>query len=241
MKRFSFLLFAASLVAAFSFTACSDDDDPDTNTGTANVMVVHGVADAPNVDVLFNDAVTGLTNVPYNNTIAAGGYTAVDAVTGLKIGIAATGTTTPVAELSGVDLADGQNYTVIAHGSLAGNSVALSAVGDDLTAPASGNAAIRVGHYSFDAPAVDVLLLTNTGDTVGTNLNAATSNLAYPSMTGFLEVPGGDYVLALGAAGSTDVVFEIGAVNLTAGKKYTAVAQGSFALGSFTVRLIENN
>ena len=58
--KFLTLLLAASALTA----ACSDDDDNTGPEGEARVRVVHASPDAPDVDVLLDDAEV-LGDVPY--------------------------------------------------------------------------------------------------------------------------------------------------------------------------------
>ena len=105
------LKFLALLLAAVTLTgACSDDDNTGPD-GQARVRVVHASPDAPNVDVLLDDAEV-LSDVPY---LTASGYLEAPADNhNLKVN--AAGTTTTVIDAD-VSLADGSDYTVIASGS----------------------------------------------------------------------------------------------------------------------------
>src|SRR3954452_20792486 len=70
LKLLTLLLAATAMTAA-----CSDDNDNTAPEGEARVRVVHASPDAPNVDVLVDDAKV-LSDVPY---LAASGYLAVPA------------------------------------------------------------------------------------------------------------------------------------------------------------------
>lgn len=78
---------------------------------------------------------------------------------------------------------------------------------------------VRVVHLSPDAPAVDVYA---NGAAVGVN------NVAFPSGTGYLEVPSGDYTFEVAPAGTTyaDAVPVALTATLEPGVSYTAIAHG---------------
>jgi hypothetical protein len=83
------LKFLTLLLAAGALTAaCSDDDDNTGPEGRARVRVVHASPDAPDVDVLLDDAEV-LSDVPY---LTASDYRDVPAGN-LNLKVNAAGTT----------------------------------------------------------------------------------------------------------------------------------------------------
>ncbi|HQP34659.1 MAG TPA: DUF4397 domain-containing protein [Polyangiaceae bacterium] len=136
---------------------------------------------------------------------------------------------------AGVACSDDDDTTPGAGGSAgtAGGAGAagLSDAGPDGTAgaagggaDAAGNARLRVVHASSDAPAVDVYAKGNATPLV--------ANLAYGKASSYLELPAGSYQVELRAAGAspTDApAFETPALEVLAGKTYTAIAAGSLA------------
>lgn len=88
---------------------------------------------------------------------------------------------------------------------------------DDAKGAQGDDAKIRAAHAVPDAPAVDVLV---DGDVV-------VEELAFGEVTGYLEVPAGEYDLALNDAGTDDTVFEA-TVELAA-VDYTAAAIGNLS------------
>ena len=110
LKLLTLLLAATALTAA-----CDDDDDNTGPEGEARIRAVHASPDAPEVDVLLDDAEV-LSDVPY---LAASGYLETSAGDhNLKVN--AAGTTTTVIDADAT-LADGTDYTVIASGLVAGD------------------------------------------------------------------------------------------------------------------------
>ena len=116
----------------------------------------------------------------------------------------------------------GTMTTVAATGSLA--ELVPQVIADD-PAPTVENAQVRVAHLAL-APAVDIAI--KDGDVV-------IANLAYPDNSGYLDVPPGSYTFEVRAAGTEDVVTEVGPLALAAGTSSTAFAVGDLAAGSFAV------
>ncbi len=207
-------------VAALGLVACSDDDgfSPDTRP---QVRVVHASPDAPNVDVLVEDA-TILTNVPY---LGASRFLRADAGT-RRVRVTATGGTPTVIDAN-VDLATGGVYTIIATGLL--SDIQPLVIEDDPNAPTAGQAKIRVVHGAPSAPTVDVYATA-----VGADIDTATpvlTNVPFRAFSGYLEVPAGTYQLRVTPAGTKDVAIS---ANLTvvAGQIRTVVARDAVGGGS---------
>lgn len=204
------LFLTVSLFAAFSFTACSDDDPvtPDP-TPTAKVMVVHASPDAPGVDLLVDNVIAG-SNLTFPNST---GYLEVEAGTrNVKVNVTGSQTT-----VIGADLNIAAN---IAYSTFAVNTVAnlepLIFI-DNLAAPASGKAHVRFIHLSPDAPAVDITLTDGT---------VIFSNVAFKGSVDFTPLDAGTYPLQVRVAGTSTVALELGNITLQAGKIYTVFARG---------------
>ncbi len=103
-----------------------------------------------------------------------------------------------------------------------------AAAGDDGD---DGEAGLRVAHASPDAPAVDVLV---DGD-------VAVEGLAFREVTDYLELPTGEYEVAVTVSGTDTTVFGPADVDLD-GEDYTAVALGEVSSDdtAFTVSLFED-
>jgi hypothetical protein len=203
------LLFAATTLT----TACSDDDNTGPE-GEARVRVVHASPDAPDVDVLVDDAeVVG--DVSY---LTASDYLEVPAGDhNLKVN--AAGTTTTVID-EDVSLVDGTDYTVIASGLLA--AIEPIVLEDDNSAPAAGNARVRAVHAAASAPAVDVYVTAPGADLA--SANPVLANLGFGDVADYLDVPAGDYQVRLTLAGSKTVAIDGGTLGLSSGQVRTAIA-----------------
>lgn len=175
----------------------------------AKVRVIHASPDAPAVDVFVNGNAV-LTNVgffaasPYLD-LAAGTYRVQVAPTGAGAGSAVID--------ANVTIEAGKAYTIAAVGPVA--SIKPQIIVDNLSAPAAGQAKVRVYHFSPDAPAVDVKLANGT---------TLISNLAFPDASNYLEVPAGTYDLQVTPAGGSAVVINLPGTKVDAGQIYSVFA-----------------
>lgn len=209
-------------VAALGLAACSDDNDPIAPVqATAQVRVVHGSPDAPNVDVLVDDA-TALTNVAYR-----GASDFLEVASGTRrIRVRATGTATTVIDAN-VPLDEDGSYTVIATGLLAG--IQPLVIRDTLTAPATGQAKVRVVHAAPAAALVDVYVTAP-----GADITAATpvlTDVPFRGVSNYLSVAAGQYQIRVTTANTTTVAIDA-TVTLTAGQIRTIVATDAVGGGA---------
>jgi hypothetical protein len=198
-----------------------EDDTSEPDGDTARVRLVHASPDAPAVDVttggsaLFEDAAYGdaaTVEVP------AGTYT-------LRIRGATETNDGDVVAVQPIEVTGGTAYTVFAGGYL----VPGDAPGDEpfgLTAVVDAGAGgglvdparVRVGHFSPDAPNVDVSV----------DGAAVLEDVPYRALSEYLTVPSGTRSVAITAAGDPDTsVFE-GDVELGAAD-YTVAAVGELS------------
>ncbi|NTU77851.1 MAG: DUF4397 domain-containing protein [Chloroflexales bacterium] len=182
--------------------------------GTAKVRVVHASPDAPAVDVFVNDN-KALTNVPFFTAsdyldLPAGSYRVQVTPTGQPASAAVIDATATIEA--------GKAYTIAATGPVA--SIKPTIIVDDLSAPASGKAKIRVYHFSPDAPAVDVKPAGG---------NALITGLAFPNASDYLEVPAGSYDLQVTPTGEGTVVIDLPDTAVEAGKIYSVFATNNVA------------
>lgn len=181
----------------------------------ADVRVVHAIPDAPPVDVAV-DGATVLDEFPFG---AVSPY--VDLEKGsydVTVSADADGATVTVfdTELS-VDA--NTDYTVAATGTLGdGPAPALVPFVDDNDPAPADAARVRAVHLSPDAPAVDVAVADGP---------ALVEDLAFRAASGYVEVPGGDYTLAIRPAGADpgEAVYTFDA-SLANATTYSAFALG---------------
>src|SRR6476620_4825114 len=193
LKLLTLMMAATALTAA-----CSDDDNNTAPEAQSRVRVVHASPDAPNVDILLDDAKV-LSDVPY---LASSSYLETSAGDhNLKVNAAGTVTTAIDAN---VTLADGTDYTVIASDLVA--QITPIVLQDDNTAPAAGNARVRAIHGAPSAPTVDVYVTAP-----GADLETATpvlTNVAFGDVADYLEVPAGEYQVRVTPAGTKTVAID---------------------------------
>lgn len=96
-----------------------------------------------------------------------------------------------------------------------GTGTAVLVGGVNPVSAEDGDAKLRAAHAVPDAPDVDVLV----------NGNVAVADLAFGEVTGYLEVPAGEYEVAINVAGTSTTVFS--ATIELAADDYTAAAIGN--------------
>ncbi len=187
----------------------------------ALVRILHG-ADAPNVDI-YVDGAAAVTDLAFG---ANTGYVSLPGGEYLIQVTAAGAALAPenVVLEATVPFEAGSMTTVVATGNL-DDGVGAQLVADT-PAPAADMTQIKVGHMSWDAPAVDIA--ADGGDVI-------VPGLEFPNVTDYLSVPGGAYDLEVRVAGTTDVALDIDELELLNGVAYSAYAIGSIANGSLTV------
>lgn len=185
----------------------------------ANVRVVHGVSDAPAVDIIANNALTLFNGVAFPDVT---GYVAVDPGTYL-IDVAVDSDNAIVAiDDAEITLEQGQFYTALANSDLA--SIGLDLV-TDMPRPLATAAKVRIFHASPDAGDVDIYVTTD-GDIANVEPTFAAVPFTTPMLTetGYVELAAGDYFVTVTGAGSKTAAIETGMLSLETNKVYTAIA-----------------
>ncbi len=209
LARLTGLVVAGAMLLSFAAPASAAD--------TAMVRVLHASPDAPAVDVFLDDtAVSALTNVPFG---IISGYLEIPAGAH-NVKVYATGTTTGAVINADVTVAAGKMYTIAATGAVA--SITAQVI-EDAPSPSCTTAQVRVIHFSADAPAVDV---ATTG---AAPADAVVKSLAYPTASGYLNLPGGSYDLEVRLAGTTTVALPLPGVAIADCNSYSVFAVGSAA------------
>lgn len=212
---------SAALVAALALAAVAS---PVAAADHAMVRVLHGSPDAPNVDIYVNGNPVGapLANLAFGDLSAyvplpAGSYD-------IKVCAVAPNETVCPIDLPDTTVAAGTKYTIAAVDVLA--SITHQLIVDE-PSPKTGEAEVRVVHFSPDTPAVDVL--TQDGGNIGIN------GLTYPNYTAYAEFPPATYDLKVCAAGDPDTCpLDLPPLPLESGKSYSVFAIGSFPGDSLT-------
>jgi len=213
---------------------------------TANVRVVHASSGAPAVDLFLNGSTTAaITNLAFGSTSPTTGYTPIPAVS-TTVKVSATGTPASAAVFTSpafTPTANG-NFTVVALGKLTGTpAFTLGVFPDDLTAPSSGNAKVRVIHAASTVTGVDVYA---SAVSAAPAAPAVFTNLTFGNASTYASVPAGAYKVSVFGTGANPATataaITIPTVTLIAGKIYTAVAlDPAPTLTAPTVLLLTDN
>jgi hypothetical protein len=220
----SYSAFAVGSLADESFTVV-----PAVDAQLAAVRVLHGSADAPNVDVYANGSAV-LTDVPFGAVsdylyVPAGEY---------RIQVVPTGATLeegPVVIDAPLTFEGGTMTTVAATNVLA---EITPKVITDAPKPKQDKAQVRVVHLSADAPEVDI------APDGSRQRDAIFEGLEFGEASRYRTVDAGTYDLVVRAAGTRARAFDIPEVDLAAGTSYSAIAIGQLGDESFQVILVED-
>lgn len=181
---------------------------------SAHIRVVHASPDAPAVDVLVNGSKV-LEAIPFKEyseylAVPAGRY---------DIRVNVSGTNTTVLQAS-PELAAGQDYTAMAVGKVA--NIELLLIADDNSSPEDGNARLRVIHAAPSAPSVDVYA-TSPFEALASK-TPALSNVPFKAVSGYLEVPAGNYQARVAVANTKTVAIDSGRIPKVNGAVRTIIA-----------------
>ena len=216
MRNFKSIL--ALLVTSLSLVACGGSSN---DSHAPQLRAVHLSPDAPAVDISVNGNVA-LEDVTYRQ---ASGFLRVDeGDTNIKVLVA--NTDTAVIDVN-LNLLTDTKYTVIAADNVA--NIGPIVIEDNIDAPSSGNAAIRVVHGAPSAPTVDVYVSAPGDDFAG--LTPTLANVPFQVVSDELEVPAGDYRVRITATGSTDIIYDSGTISLADGVEYIAIAADNIGGG----------
>jgi hypothetical protein len=213
MKR-HLLALSTLLCSAFLFVSCDKNDDDEV--GTASLMVINTSANGSNIDVAVNSNVF-VSNLAYPNN---SGYKVVSAGNA-NIIVTPTGTTTAI--LNGtMQLEKNSSYTFYVVDSSHERKAAFTK--DDLTAPSSGKAKVRLLHLSPNGSNIDVSINgTSNASFNNRGFNDFSTNAAFHAFT---EVDAAGTTLQVKLTGTSTVIATLPAITLTAGKIYTFIIKG---------------
>ncbi|QYK01695.1 DUF4397 domain-containing protein [Shewanella psychrotolerans] len=184
----------------------------------SDVRVVHGVADAPAVDVFLDGAATPAVDMlafgettDYLN-VPEGDHTvtvAADADSSLV-----------VIDKAPVNLTAGQSYSVLAVGSLGDDAIQPWVFMENRRAVAT-EAKLNVAHASYSAGNVDIYLTPS--DDISEAMPALT-DVPFMTASGSLSITPGDYVVSVTPTGTKTVAIGPLNISLAAGGLYGVAA-----------------
>mgnify|MGYP006402511207 FL=1 len=212
--------------------------DGSSSTPRTDIRVVHAVSDAPSVNVSFNGEglVTGADFKQAATLQPNRGNYSVDVDALLP-----TGDQLTVIEVGSTRFEANTRYDIIATGTVGGSDIEPVVLTDDGQRDDPNSARLRVAHLSPAAdslvPAVSVYV---TAD--GADLPAEPAfSFAFRDSVGPLELDAGTYQIRVTAEGSTDVVYDSGAVELPAGSDLLIAAIDNTVYGESPVSLLVIN
>ncbi|MFC4699726.1 DUF4397 domain-containing protein [Glaciecola siphonariae] len=194
----------------------------DVNT-PAEVRAIHGIADAPAVDVFADvagdDDILLFDGAPFKGVTlyidVAGGDYLLDVKADADNSIVAI-------DDAAVSLMAGTRYTALANNTLA--MADLDLIIDD-GRPLATAAQVRIFHASQATGPVDIYV-TADGNIAG--MTPAFSAVPYSTgtlaETGYVQLPAGDYFVTVTPTGTMTAAIETGMLTLEVGKIYTAIA-----------------
>lgn len=217
---------ATGLLASITPVVLTDDVSRDATK--ARIRFVHTGSDAPPVDVTLTDGTVLFADVQFRE---AGGYLAVPGGS-YDLQVRLAGTEAVALSFGDVPLAINTTYSVFAVGLLSDGSLKATVSVDS---PGNGNttvdlepatAALRVAHFSPDAPDVDVYL-------DGQVVNGLTA-VPFKAISGYLTVGAATHNVKVYVAGTTtDPVIDAN-LTLLPDTAYTVAATGLVGLGDLS-------
>jgi hypothetical protein len=230
MKKVIVSLLVASSV--FAISSCSKSTS--TPSSNARVMLINGCSGssafgltADSVDVPNAAAVNYRDSSGYQNVKA--GTTTLGVYFAANFTSLGSFTTTLIANNS---------YSLFVGGLIQNSGDTIFFATDDLTAPTSGDAKIRLVNTCSDPAADTIAGYTVTAAGLNTPISTA---VPYGSVSGFIDVPAGTYTLKVGSNGANAVqtTIDLSNVTLSAGKIYTVMFSGYNPV--YFLNLIANN
>lgn len=185
----------------------------------AEIRVVHGISDAPAVDVIANNEIVLVDAIAFPGTtdylsVAAGDYL-IDVVADSDSSVVAIDDAPLALEV-------GMSYTAIANNVLAAPELDVLV---DMPRSVATETKVRIVHASPSAGNVDIYV---TADGEIDAVAPAFADIAYDTdelvETGYVSLAEGSYVVTVTPTGTKTVAIETGVLSLENGKIYTAIA-----------------
>ncbi|MFT6268389.1 MAG: hypothetical protein ACJAVV_001197 [Alphaproteobacteria bacterium] len=194
----------------------------DTNT-LADVRAIHGIANAPAVDVLAvvpdADDIVLFDGAPFKGVT---GYIAVAGGDYVLDVVADADNTVVAINDAMISLTNGMRYTALANNTLASADLDLI---EDNRRPLATAAQVRIFHASQATGAVDIYV---TADGVITDATPNFVGVEYMTEalaeTGYVQLVPGSYFVTVTGTGSKDAAIATGELVLSAAGIYTAIA-----------------
>jgi hypothetical protein len=201
------------------------------------VRVLHFAADAPRINVLVDNTIIR-SGVDYKSGTGFLGVTdertydfAVDAIL--------PAANVRILDLRGVQLAGGNELTLVAVGKSANESIEAIRIEAPINFPGSGQFRVRLLHAVPDIGAVDVYLTDPSADLAAV---APAATLDYKQFTDRVEFPSGTYRIRITPTGTPGtVVFDSGNLDFPPGRDLLVGVVTNTAIGTSPVSLVLDN
>jgi hypothetical protein len=243
MKKILSLTFLAALLGAAGCSSSSPPppipDNPTPPPETAQVQVIHAVADAPSVVVSVGGpppAGSAFDGLEFKGA-ASGNFLPGTFAVSVDANLP-DGTTVNVIPATDLDFVVNTRTIIVATGAVGGiTPVVLTQDVADFAA--LGEAALRVVHAAVGVDAVDVYATAPDADLAA---SAPIATLAFQEGSDLLTVPPGDYQVRVTPAGDpATVVFDAGTVTLLGGEDLIAVAVNNTTTSTQPITLVVAN
>lgn len=228
---------SALIISALALTACSSDDDnkavvlPEPDT-FSQVRIIHASADAPVVNILANGGDL-LKDVDYAQS--SGLLQVTSAEYNIAIDAQLPGDETQEVFTAFLDAEADMEYTAVAVGSVAGNTLDLALIENAKADIAADYARVQVLHGTVGVGEVDVYV---TGVDADISMMSPTLSLDYMAYTDQIELAAGEYQIRITAADQKAVVYDSGNVTLMSQTDYLLTAITNVWSGSSPVALL---
>ena len=238
MKKLILSLSVLATVALFS--ACTKSNN--NTLATASVMFVNGTAGtsgSPESAKANGTSISGASSIAFQG---ASGYQNVTAGTTVDISLVLASSGVPLGSDS-ILFTAGNSYSIFSGGEI--TSPTFVYTNDDLSAPASGDAKIRLVNLSPDSLSLTGTLTNTSAATTSTFGSGIGRISTSTSVSAFTSVAAGTYKLVVADPSNFSLsVFSNSSQQINAGKIYTVIYTGT-AVGSgtsaYTATVISNN
>ncbi len=212
-----------------------DDAGTPPAAGQVKLRVVHGAPAVPGVDIFVtapNDplpATPTIANLQFAQQAPAATSAALSVPAGTyRVRARVAGQTAIAFDSGSVPLAAGTDAVIVAvpdaGPSLSPIQLLVAAKGSAAAFVRDTRAALRVGHFSPNAPAVDVFL--KAPGQANSASNRVLSGVTFPQDSGFLPVAAGTYDASVALAGSLAGVLDLNGAALARGTSTSVFAIG---------------
>ncbi|MEL7387596.1 MAG: CHRD domain-containing protein [Pseudomonadota bacterium] len=185
----------------------------------SDIRVLHGISDAPAVDVIANNEVVLVDGIQFPR---ATGYLSVTPGDYLIDVVADSDNSVVAIDDAALSVDVGMFYTAIANNTLASPELDVLV---DMPRKVATEAKVRIVHASPSAGNVDIYV---TADGNIDSIDPAFADVAYNegelAETGYVSLAEGDYVVTVTPTGTKTAAIETGVLSLANGGIYTAVA-----------------